>query len=103
MSATGDHSLVEERIPYCQKLVTKGAMHYVRRYLLSQLIDHGDHLLLMTAQVVIDKHNERAGRPLIEHACREVRSDHYWYSGSKLCVMGHRIAPVAIVKVDSVE
>ena len=29
MSATGDHSLVEERIPQCQQLVMKGVMHHV--------------------------------------------------------------------------
>ena len=57
MSATGDHKLVEDRIPYCQKSVTKGAMHCVRRYFLSQPIEHTDHLLFMIAQVVIAKHN----------------------------------------------
>ena len=67
MSATGVHSLVDERIPYCQKLIMKGAMHCVRRYFLAKPIDHGDHLLLMIAQLAIAKHNERAGQPLIEH------------------------------------
>ena len=31
MSATGDHSLVRQRIPHCQRLVMKGVMHKVRR------------------------------------------------------------------------
>ena len=49
----------------------KGAMHCVRRYFLSQPIEHAEHLLFMIAQVVIGKHNERAGLPLIEHTCRK--------------------------------
>ena len=32
---------------------------------------HTDHLLFMVAKVVIAKHIERAGRPLIEHTCRK--------------------------------
>ena len=32
MSATGDHQLVRDRIPHCQRLVMKGVMHQVRRY-----------------------------------------------------------------------
>ena len=51
MSATGDHSLAEERIPYCKKLVMKGVMHCVRRYFLSQPIDHGDSLLLQVYSI----------------------------------------------------
>ena len=31
MSATGDHQLVRDRIPYCQRLVMKGAMHQVKK------------------------------------------------------------------------
>ena len=37
MSATGDHSLVTERIPHCQQLVMKGVMHHVKRCFLSNL------------------------------------------------------------------
>ena len=59
MSATGDDKLVKERIPYCQRLVVKGAMHCVQRFFLSQPIVHTDRLLFMIAQVVIAKQNER--------------------------------------------
>ena len=70
MSATGDHRLVEERIPYCQRLLMKGAMHCVRRYFRTQPVEQDDQLLTMIAQIVIVKHNERAGKPLIEHTYR---------------------------------
>ena len=36
MSATGDHQLVRDRLPHCQQLVMKGAMHQVKRYFLAQ-------------------------------------------------------------------
>ena len=45
MSATGDHHLVEERIPHCQRLIMKGAMHCARRNFLTQLVEQDDHLL----------------------------------------------------------
>ena len=64
MSATGDHNLVEERIPYCQQLVMKGAMHKVRRCFLAQPLDRTANLLNKIAQVVINYHNDRAGQPL---------------------------------------
>ena len=51
MSTTRDHKLVQERIPYCQKLVMKGATQCVRRYFLSQPIEHTHHLLFVIAQV----------------------------------------------------
>ena len=60
MSATGDHSLVDERIP-----VLSEANHERSRALCPQVlpcanpINHGDHLLFVIAQVVIAKHNER--------------------------------------------
>ena len=41
MSAIGDHNLVKERIPHCQRLVMKGAMHAVKRCSLAQPIEPG--------------------------------------------------------------
>ena len=70
MSTTGDHHLVDERIPYCQRLVMKGAVHCVRRYFLEQPVEHEDRLLTMIAQIVIAKHSERAGKPLSDHTCK---------------------------------
>ena len=67
MSATGDHQLVEERIPHSQRLIMKGAMRCVRRYFLSQPMERSDNMLTMMAQIMISKHNERARRPLIDH------------------------------------
>ena len=69
MSATGDHQLVEERIPHCQKLVMKGAMHCVKRYFLSQPMERSHNMLTRIAQIVITYHNERAGKPLVDHTC----------------------------------
>ena len=48
----------------------KGAMHCVRRYFLEQPVKQEDHLLTMIAQSGIAKHNERAGKSLIEHTYR---------------------------------
>ena len=70
MSATGDHSLVTERIPHCQQLVMKGVMHHVKRCFLEQPLDRGDNLLNQMAQIVITFHNERVGRPLVDETCR---------------------------------
>ena len=67
MSATGDHQLVRERIPHCQRLVMKGAMHQMRRYFLSQPIERSSNMLNMIAQIVITYHNDRAGKPLVDH------------------------------------
>ena len=70
MSATGDHSLVEERIPHCQQLVMKGVMHHVKRCFLDQPLDQSDNLLNQMAQIVITFHNERVGRPLVDETCQ---------------------------------
>ena len=43
-SATGDHSLVPQRIPHCQRLVMKGVMHKVRRCFLEQPLNRTDNL-----------------------------------------------------------
>ena len=69
MSATGDHSLVRQRIPRCQRLVMKGVMHKVRRCFLEQPLNRTDNLLNMIAQIVLTYHNERVGQPLIEETC----------------------------------
>ena len=69
MSATGDHNLVRERIPYCQQLVMKGVMHKVKRRFLEQPLDRSANLLNQMAQIVITYHNEKAGKPLIEETC----------------------------------
>ena len=69
MSATGDHQLVRERIPYCQRLVMKGAMRQVRRYFLTQPMERSFNMLNMVAQIVITYHNDRAGKPLVDHTC----------------------------------
>ena len=69
MSATGDHYLVRERIPYCQQLVTKGVMHKVRRCFLEQPLDRSSNLLNQMAQIVITYHNDRVGKPLIDETC----------------------------------
>ena len=61
MSATGDHSLVRERIPHCQRLVMKGVMHKVKRCFLEQPLNRSDNLLNQIAQIVITYHNERVG------------------------------------------
>ena len=71
MSATGDHSLVTERIPHCQQLVMKGVMHHVRRCFLEQPLDQAHNLLNQMAQIVITFHNERVGRPLVDETCRQ--------------------------------
>ena len=65
MSATGDHQPVEERIPHCQRLVMKGAMHCVKRYFLSQPIERSHNMLNSIAQIVINNHNERAANLLL--------------------------------------
>ena len=70
MSATGDHSLVTERIPHCQQLVMKSAMHHVKRCFLEQPLDQSHNLLNQMAQIVITFHNERVGRPLVDETCR---------------------------------
>ena len=70
MSATGDHSLVEERIPHCQQLVMKGVMHHVKRCFLDQPLDQSHNLLNKMAQIVITFHNERVGRPLVDETCQ---------------------------------
>ena len=64
MSATGDHSLVRERIPYCQQLVMKGAMHNVKRCFLERPLDRSANLLNQMAQIVITYHNNTAGNRL---------------------------------------
>ena len=69
MSATGDHQLAQERIPYCQRLVMKGVMHQVRRYFLRQQMERTHNMLNMIAQTVITYHNDRAGKPLVDHTC----------------------------------
>ena len=69
MSATGDHSLVHERIPHCQRLVMKGVMHKVKRCFLEQPLNRSDNLLNQIAQIVITYHNERVGQPLIDETC----------------------------------
>ena len=70
MSATGDHSPVEERIPHCQQLVMKSVMHHVKRCFLDQPLDQSDNLLNKMAQIVITFHNERVGRPLVDETCQ---------------------------------
>ena len=70
MSATGDHSLVKERIPHCQQLVMKGVMHHVKRRFLDHPLDQSDNLLNQMAQIVITLHNERVGRPLVDETCQ---------------------------------
>ena len=70
MSATGDHSLVTERIPHCQQLVMKSAMHHVKRCFLEQPLDQSHNLLNQMAQIVITFHNEKVGRPLVDETCR---------------------------------
>ena len=69
MSATGDHNLVRERIPYCQQHVMKGAMRSVRTCFLAQPLDRTSNLLNKIAQIVINYHNERAGQPLVDETC----------------------------------
>ena len=69
MSATGDHNLVCERIPYCQQLVMKGVMRKVKRCFLEQPLDRSTNLLNQMAQIVITYHNEKVGRPLINETC----------------------------------
>ena len=64
MSATGDHNLVHERIPYCQQLVMKGVMHKVQRCFREHPLDRSANLLNQMAQIVTTYHNEKAGRPL---------------------------------------
>ena len=71
MSATGDHSLVTERIPKCQQLVMKSTMHHVKRCFLEQPLDQSHNLLNQMAQIVITFHNERVGRPLVDETCRK--------------------------------
>ena len=51
MSATGDHSLVGERIPHCQQLVMKGVMHHVKRCFLDHPLDQAHNLLNLMAQI----------------------------------------------------
>ena len=70
MSATGDHSLVQERIPHCQQLVMKGVMHHVKRCFLDHPLDQSHNLLNQMAQIVITFHNERVGRPLVDETCQ---------------------------------
>ena len=70
MSATGDHSLVEERIPHCQQLVMRGVMHHVKRCFLEQPLDQSHNLLNQMAQIVITFHNERVERPLVDETCQ---------------------------------
>ena len=70
MSATGDHSLVAERIPHCQQLVMRSVMHHVKRCFLEQPLDQSHNLLNQMAQIVITFHNERVGRPLVDETCR---------------------------------
>ena len=70
MSATGDHDLVKNRIPKCQKAVLSGTMQKIRQIFLSQPIQHSDHLLVNVAHVITARHHERAGLPLVDHASR---------------------------------
>ena len=70
MSATGDHSLVTERIPKCQQLVMKSTMYHVRRCFLEQPLNQAHNLLNQMAQIVITFHNERVGQPLVDETCR---------------------------------
>ena len=60
--------LVRDRIPHCQQLVMKGAMHHVKRYFLRSL-DRSFNMLNMIAQIVITDHNDRAGKPLVDDTC----------------------------------
>ena len=69
MSVTGDHSLVRERVPQCQRLVMKGVMRKVKRCFLEQPLNRSDNLLNQIAQIVITYHNERVGQPLIDETC----------------------------------
>ena len=69
MSVTGDHQLVRDRIPHCQQLVMKGAVHQVKRYFLAQPMEGSFNMLSMIAQIVITYHNDRAGKPLIDDTC----------------------------------
>ena len=50
MSATGDHSLVQDRIPHCQQLVMNGVMHHVKRCFLDHPLDQSHNLLNQMAQ-----------------------------------------------------
>ena len=59
MSATGDHSLVAERIPHCQQLVMKGVMHHVKRCFLEQPLDRSHNLLNKMAQIVMRPARDR--------------------------------------------
>ena len=70
MSATGDHSLVEERIPHRQQLVMKGVMHQVKSCFLDHPLDQSDNLLNLMVQIVITFHNQRVGRPLVDETCQ---------------------------------
>ena len=70
MSATGDHSLVKERVPHCQQLVMKGVMHHVKRCFLDNPLDQGQSLLNQMAQIVITFHNESVGGPLVDETCQ---------------------------------
>ena len=69
MSATGDHQLVRDRIPHCQQLVMKGAMHQVKRYSLAQPRERSFNMVNMIAQIVITYHNDTAEKPLIDDTC----------------------------------
>ena len=40
-------------------------------FFLSQPLERTDNMLTMIAQIVIAKHNERVGKPLIDHACQK--------------------------------
>ena len=69
MSATGDRNLIKERIPFCQQLIMKGAMHNVKRCFPEQPLDRSANLLNQIAQIMITYHNDKAGQPLIEETC----------------------------------
>ena len=61
MSATGHHKLVRERIPHCQQLVMKGAMHRGKRYFLAKPMDRSFNMLNMIAQILDTKGVSRMG------------------------------------------
>ena len=70
MGATGDHDLVKNATPQCHKIVFTGATRKIHQIFLSQPIQRADHLLFTTSQIIIAKHNERAGLPLVDHTSR---------------------------------
>ena len=56
-----------ERIPRCQRLVLEGTMFKVRRIFLRQPIRKEQHLLFTMAQIIISRHSDTTGGPLVNH------------------------------------